>query len=81
MLKGNPIRKLKDDFDLPAIELYLNKRIIITDCQSVIDYTKDSIVLCLGEKNLRVTGRNLTANSFCFGQTDINGEIISLEFV
>lgn len=80
-MKNNPIRKIKEDFIAPAIELYMDKRVIITDCESVIDYSCDAVVLCLGDKNLRVRGSDLTVNSFCFGQTDITGKIVSLEFV
>ncbi len=80
-MKNNPLKKLKEDFIVPAIELYMDKRVIITDCESVIDYSNDAVVLCLGDKNLRVRGADLTVNSFCFGQTDITGEIVSLEFV
>lgn len=80
-MKGNPLKKLKEDFVAPAIELYLDRRVIITDCRSVIDYSQDCIVMCLGEKNIRIRGENLVTNSFCFGQTDITGQIISVEFV
>ena len=46
-----------------------------------MDYSKDCIVLDLGELNLRIKGENLVADSFVFGQTDISGQIISLEFI
>jgi hypothetical protein len=80
-LKGSPLKRFKEDFIAPAIELYMNKRLIVTDCESVIDYSRDAVVLCLGDKNLRVRGSDLTVNSFCFGQTDITGEIVCVEFV
>ncbi len=80
-MKNNPLKKIKEDFITPAIELYWDKRVIITDCESVVDYSCNAVVLCLGEKNIKVTGENLIVNSFCYGQTDITGKIISLEFV
>lgn len=80
-MKNNPLKRIKEDFIVPAIEVYPDKRVIITDCESVIDYSCDAVVLCLGEKNVRITGNNLTVNSFCYGQTDITGKIFSLEFV
>lgn len=80
-MKGSPLKRFKEDFIAPAIELYMNKRLIVTDCESVIDYSRDAVVLCLGDKNLRVRGSDLTVNSFCFGQTDITGEIVCVEFV
>lgn len=80
-MKFNMLKKMESDFKSPAIELYGNKRIIVLDCKCVIDYSKDTIVLDLGDVNLRIRGVNLVANSFTFGQTDINGDIMSLEFV
>lgn len=80
-MKNNPLKKFREDFIAPAIELYFDKRVIITDCESVVDYSRDTVVLCLGEKNIRVSGENLVVNSFCYGQTDITGKINSLEFV
>lgn len=77
----NPFKTLNEKIDSPAIELYCNRRVIVTDCHSVIDYSNDNVVLCIGEKNLRVRGENLIVNSYCFGQTDISGDILSLEFV
>lgn len=80
-MKFNGFKSIKEDINNCAIELYSNKRIIILDCKCVIDYSKDCIVLDLGDLSLRITGKNLVADSFVFGQTDINGEIISLEFI
>ena len=50
------------------------------DCKCVLDYSKDSITLDLGNLCLKINGENLIADSFVFGQTDITGEIRSLEF-
>ncbi len=80
-MKNNPLKRIKEDFIAPAIELYLDKRVIITDCESVIDYSENTVVLCLGDRNIRVRGDNLIVNSFCYGQTDITGKIVSIEFV
>ena len=80
-MKFNGLKNIKEDINSCAIELYSNKRIIILDCKCVVDYSKDCIVLDLGNLSLRIKGRNLVADSFVFGQTDINGEIISLEFI
>lgn len=80
-MKFNMLKNMETNFKCPAIELYGNKRIIILDCKCVIDYSQDTIVLDLGDVNLKIRGSNLVANSFAFGQTDINGDIISLEFV
>ena len=75
------IKNVAEDMQSCAIELYGNKRLIVLDCKCVVDYSQDHIVLNLGDLNLKITGENLVADSFVYGQTDINGEIISLEFV
>lgn len=80
-MKFNGLKSIKEDINNCAIELYSNKRIIILDCKGVVDYSKDCIVLDLGELSLRIKGKNLVADSFVFGQTDINGDITSLEFI
>lgn len=80
-MKLKSIKSVKEDFENCAIELYGNKRLIVLDCKCVVDYSQDSIVLNLGELNLKIRGKNLEADSFVYGQTDISGEIESLEFV
>ena len=75
------LKNIKEDINNCAIELYSNKRIIIFDCKCVIDYSKDCIVLDLGELKMRIKGENLVADSFVFGQTDINGKITGVEFI
>ncbi len=80
-MKLKSLKSVKEDMENCAIELYGNKRIIVLDCKCVVDYSQDSIVLDLGGLNLKISGKNLVADSFVYGQTDINGEIASLEFV
>ena len=80
-MKLSGLKNIKEDLNNCAIELYSNKRIIVLDCKCVVDYSKDCIVLDLGELNLRIKGENLVADSFVFGQTDISGQILSLEFI
>ena len=80
-MKFKTLKNVREDMENSAIELYGNKRLIVLDCKCVVDYSQDHIVLNLGDINLKVSGKNLVADSFVYGQTDINGEIISLEFV
>ena len=40
----------------------------------------ENIVLNLGKLNLKIKGDGLVLSSFSFGQTDITGDIVSLEF-
>lgn len=60
--------------------MYGNKRIIISDCKSVDDYTGEYIVLELDGYFLRVSGEDLVLESYVFGQADISGVIVSVEF-
>lgn len=80
-MKLKRLRNFTEDLDNSTIELYGNKRLIVLDCKCVVDYSRDYIVLNLGDLNLKICGKNLVADSFVFGQTDITGEIVSLEFV
>ncbi len=79
-MKLNLINKINSDINTPAIELYGDKRVVVFDCKSIIDYSENVITLDLGENVLTITGVSLRADSFTFGQTDITGKIISLEF-
>ena len=53
---------------------------IVLDCKYVVDFSEDCVVLNLGNLNMKVRGDNLVISSFCFGQTDITGEIVSIDF-
>ena len=78
-LKG--LKAVKDNINSCTVELFSNTRVIVTDCKCVVDYSKEYIVLNLGEMNLRITGEGLVADSFSFGQTDMKGDIKKLEFI
>ncbi len=80
-MKLNLIKSIRSDINTPVIELYGNKRVVVFDCKSIIDYSDNLIALELGEAGLKITGENLCAQAFAFGQTDITGKILSLEFV
>ena len=76
----NPLKNISGDTENAGIELYGNKRMIVLDCKYVVDFSEESVVLNLGNLNMKVRGDNLLISSFCFGQTDITGEIVSIEF-
>lgn len=80
-MKFNSIKNMKEDINNATIELYANKRVIIFDCKSVIDYSKECVVLDLGSSKLKLVGTDFVVDSFVFGQTDITGIIHSIEFV
>lgn len=80
MLGFNPLKSISESTDNAAIELFGNKRMIVLDCQYVVDFSEERVVLNLGDMNMSVRGDNLMISSFCYGQTDICGEIVSIEF-
>ena len=80
-MKVPKISNIKENLNTPTIELFGNKRVMVFDCKSVIDYSDEIIVLDLGTSRLKITGKNLVADSFVFGQTDITGTIYGVEFI
>ena len=64
-----------------CIEMFGNKRILITDCKYVSDYSDGSISLNIGDMDVKIKGDGLVISAFAFGQTDISGNIFSVEFV
>ncbi len=74
------IKNMLEESKSAGIELFGNRRMIVSDCKSVVDYSKEYIVLSLGNLNLKIRGENLVMSSFGYCQTDITGEIVSLEF-
>ncbi len=76
----NPLKNIKEESDNAGIEMYGNKRIIILDCQCVLDFSESCIILCLGNLNMKIRGDNLVLSTYAFGQTDITGDIVSVEF-
>lgn len=76
----NPLKNISESTESAGIELFGNKRMIVFDCQYVVDFSEDRVVLNLGNMNMSVKGDNLMISSFCYGQTDICGEIVTIEF-
>ena len=80
-MKLNRLKAVSENISGCTIELFSNTRIIVTDCKCVVDYSKEYMVLNLGDLNLKIVGENLVVDSFAFGQTDIKGNIKKLEFI
>lgn len=80
-MKFNRLKNAEASISDAVIELYSNKRLLVFDCKGVVDYSDESIVLDLGERKLKVLGKKLVVDSFVFDQTDIRGNITSLEFI
>ena len=80
VLEFNPLKNIKENVEFAGIQLYGNKRMIVFDCKGVVDFSESYIVLCLGKLNVKIKGDNLIISSFAYGQTDITGEIVSIDF-
>lgn len=76
----NPFKNIKENTENAGIEMYGNKRMIILDCQCVLDFSENCIVLNLGGLNMRIRGDNLVISTFAYGQTDVSGDIVTIEF-
>ncbi len=76
----NPLKNISEDTENAGIELFGNKRMIVLDCKCVVDFSADCIVLNLGKLNVKIMGEDLVISSFAYGQTDVSGEIVSVEF-
>lgn len=76
----NPFKNIIENTDNAGIEMFGNRRMIILDCKYVADYSEEHIVVNLGELNMKIRGDNLTLSSFAYGQSEICGEIVSVEF-
>ena len=53
---------------------------IVLDCECVVDFSESCIVLSLGNLYMKIRGDNLMISTFAYGQTDITGEIVTIEF-
>ncbi len=76
----NPFKSIAEEVKSASIEMCANKRMVITDCKYVVDYSKEYIVLNIGKLNIKVRGEELLLSGFSYGETCIEGEIISVEF-
>lgn len=76
----NPLKSFSENTENAGIELFGNKRMIVFDCKCVVDFSEEFIVLNLGNLNMKIRGDNLAISTFSYGQTDICGEIVSIEF-
>lgn len=76
----NPLKNIAESTEEASVELFGNGRMIVFDCKCVVDYTSEYIVLNLGKFNMKIRGDSLSLSSFSYGQTDICGEIIGIEF-
>ena len=80
ILGFNPLKNIAEEAESAGIEMFGNRRMIVSDCKCVVDFSDDYIVLDLGNIFMKIKGDSLVISSFAYGQTDICGEFVSVEF-
>lgn len=76
----NPFKSIIEDVRNASIEISGNSKMTVTDCKCVVDYSNEFVVLNIGELNVKIKGDGLVLSSFTYGETNITGEIVSVEF-
>ena len=76
----NPFKNVIEDVKRAGIELSGNKKMIISDCRYIADYSEAKIVLNIGRLDIEVIGDDLTLSGFSYGETCIEGTIVSICF-
>lgn len=66
--------------DVPYIEMLGGGEAVVDGCKGVLEYTEDTIALNAGACVLRFQGKNLTIRAYSESQTEIYGDISSVEF-
>ena len=75
-----PLKRILEEVNNASFELFFNRKMIITDCRYVADYSQECIVLNIGELNVKIIGVDLVLSSFVYGETCIEGEILNICF-
>lgn len=66
--------------DVPHIEMQGNREVLVDGCCGVLEYTADRIKLNAGICVIRFSGEDLTIRAYSENQTEINGEILQIDF-
>lgn len=66
--------------NVPYIEFLGNREAVVDGCKGVLEYTESGIALNAGSCVLHFFGQNLTIRAYAESQTEICGEIQSVEF-
>lgn len=66
--------------DIPYIEMHGNGEAVIDGCKGVLEYTEEAISLNAGACVLRFCGNHMTIKAYSESQTEIYGDIQSVEF-
>lgn len=66
--------------ELPPIELAGNSRILVGDCDGILEYEPETVKLRAGKRLVRINGRCLDLCNLAESTVVIRGTVISVEF-
>ena len=64
----------------PAIELTGNSRVLIWDCEEILEYEPESVKVRAGKRLIRVNGNGLDLCNLTENSAIVRGTVSSLEF-
>ena len=62
------------------IHLFSNSEALIEGCCGILEYNSDKIKIDIGDKAVCFSGLNLSMEDYNLAETNIKGDIISIEF-
>ena len=66
--------------ETPQIELHGSARVIIGDCDGILEYEPQTVKVRAGKRCVRVCGSGLTLCDLSDGAVMIRGHVVSLEY-
>ena len=61
-------------------QIFMNKRVIIENCDGIIDYNQEEVVIKTGKLSVVVVGKDLKIKALTDKTADIEGFISSISF-
>ena len=66
--------------EVPQIELYGTSRVIVDDCDGILEYEPQTVKIRAGKRQVRLIGSDLVLCDLANRVVEIRGCIVSLEF-
>ncbi len=66
--------------EIPPIELIGNSRVLVGDCDGILEYEPETVKLRAGKRLIRINGRGLDLCNLTENTVVIRGLIVSVEF-
>ncbi len=66
--------------EIPPIELMGNSRVLVGNCDGILEYEPETVKLRAGRRNVRINGRCLDLCNLTENTVVIRGTVVSLEF-